>query len=247
MRARYDHVEALLKIKNRTAVQTALDHLLDMLRLNRSDNMGLRALVPALCLRLNKDQQAYDFLKWWYTTATDDHYDWGNIDLPRLDIVNADASEPLQTLNMEYSDLSHRAMLFLLKWRLQSGLQALDSACVIAGDKVPSELLTQIRLQMLSSAAQNNVTLMRDVEHGRDIEGHIGQLAQQSDILFDALSDANKCYWATLAEPGDHLTARPPHYSQGTVSEMQLSLSQTYDAWVETPGALEWVKSKVAA
>jgi len=52
MRARYGHVEALLKIKNRIAVRTALDHLLDMLRLNRSDNMGLRDIVPALYLRL---------------------------------------------------------------------------------------------------------------------------------------------------------------------------------------------------
>jgi hypothetical protein len=37
-RVRHSHAGALLEIKNRTAVQTALDHLLDMLRLNRKDN-----------------------------------------------------------------------------------------------------------------------------------------------------------------------------------------------------------------
>lgn len=138
-------------------------------------------------------------------------------------------------------------MLCLLKLRLLSGLQALPNASMVAGDKVPAELLSEIRTHMLSSAAQNNVTLVKDVENGKDIDGHVEQLAQQVDTLFDALNDANKHYWDAIVEPGHHLTARPPHYSQGTVSEMQLSLAQTYDAWLETPSALEWVKAKVAA
>ena len=62
MRVRHSHVGALLEIKNRTAVQTALDHLLDMLRLNRKDNMGVRDLIPALYIRLDQDQECYDFL-----------------------------------------------------------------------------------------------------------------------------------------------------------------------------------------
>jgi hypothetical protein len=246
MRARYDHVEALLKIKNRTAVQTALDHLLDMLRLNRSDNMGLQHLVPALYLRLDREQACYDFIKWWHTSARDDSYDSGNMDLPFLDIENANAFEPLQTLDMSYAALPHRAMLCLLKWRLQTDLQALKNATIAAGDKLPAELLNEIRSHMLSPAAQNNTTLVRDVENGRDIDGHIAELAQQVDALFDALRDSNKHYWRAVVEPGSHLTARPPHYSAGTVWEMQLALSQTYDAWMETPGAMEWVRSKVA-
>lgn len=240
-------MEALLKVKNRTAVQKALDHLLDMLRLNRSDNMGLRDLVPALYLRLSREQACYDFIKWWYTRAQDENYDSGNTDLPHLDIENADAFEPLDTLKMKYADLPHRAMLCLLKWRLQTDLQALKNASIAAGGKVPAELLNGIRLQMLSPAAQNNTALISDVENGRDIGGHISQLEQQVDALSNALQDSNKHYWAAVVEPGDHLTARPPHYSQGTVSEMQLALAQTYDAWAETPGAIDWVKSKIAA
>ena len=90
MRARYGHVEALLKVKNRTAVQVALDHLLDMLHLNRSDNLGLRDFVPALYLRLGREQAFYDFIKWWYTRAQEDDYDSDNTDLPH-NIENADA------------------------------------------------------------------------------------------------------------------------------------------------------------
>ena len=42
MRARFGYVEALLKVKSRSAVEKALEHLLDMLRLCRGDNMGVR-------------------------------------------------------------------------------------------------------------------------------------------------------------------------------------------------------------
>ena len=246
MRARYGHVEALLKVKNRTAVQVALDHLLDMLHLNRSDNLGLRDFVPALYLRLGREQAFYDFIKWWYTRAQEDDYDSDNTDLPH-NIENADAFEPLRTLKMQYAALPHRAMLCLLKWRLRSDLQALENASIAVGDKVPAELLNGIRSHMLSTAAQNNTPLMKDVENGRDVDRHIDQLEQQINALFDTLNESNQHYWAAVVEPGNHLTARPPHYSQGTVAEMQLALAQTYDAWAETPGATMWVWSKVAA
>jgi hypothetical protein len=247
MRSPYYHVEALLKIKNRTAVQTALDHLLDMLRLNRSDNMGLQHLVPALHLRLCREQACYDFIKWGHTIAQDEDYDSGNTDLPHINIENDNAFEPLEVLDLGYAALPHRAMLCLLKSRLRSDLQALKNASIAAADKVSAELLNGIRSHMLSLAAQNNATLVRDVENGRDVKGHIYQLEQQVETLFDNPNDANRYYWAAVVEPGSHLTARPPHYSAGTISEMQLALAQTYDAWAETPSAIEWVKSKVAA
>lgn len=66
MRARYAHVEALLEVQTRTAVARALEHTLDLFRLNRSDNLGVRNLVPSLSIRLGRDQECYDFLKWWY-------------------------------------------------------------------------------------------------------------------------------------------------------------------------------------
>ena len=71
MRYRYALVEALLKIDTYAAVLAAHDHLMEMLYLCRGDNMGVRDTVPALKLRLRRDQECYDFLKWWYTTGQD--------------------------------------------------------------------------------------------------------------------------------------------------------------------------------
>lgn len=46
------------------SVREALEHMQDMLRLCRSDNMGLRDIVPTMMLRLDLDQECYDFVKW---------------------------------------------------------------------------------------------------------------------------------------------------------------------------------------
>ena len=86
---------------------------------------------------------------------------------------------------------------------------------------------------------------MRDIGNGRDIDGHVGQLQRQLDALFYTLQYFNEHYWAAVVEPGSHLAARPPHYSLGTASEMQLALAQTYDGFAETPGALESVKRNI--
>ena len=48
MRARMDLVTALLKINTRDAVSASLEHLLDMLRLCRGDNLGVRDIVPGV-------------------------------------------------------------------------------------------------------------------------------------------------------------------------------------------------------
>lgn len=62
MRSRYAVVEAYLAIDTYAAVEAARSHLADMLRLCRGDNMGVRDLVPAILLRLGRDQECYDFV-----------------------------------------------------------------------------------------------------------------------------------------------------------------------------------------
>lgn len=57
------------------AVQTTLDHFLDMMRLCRGDNLGLRNIIPGLFIRLRRDQKAYDFVKWYATTGKNSDYD----------------------------------------------------------------------------------------------------------------------------------------------------------------------------
>ncbi|TFA99787.1 hypothetical protein CCMA1212_008481 [Trichoderma ghanense] len=56
--------------------------------------MGLRDMIPALYIRLGRDQDAYDFIKWYATTGSESDYDWGDMSLPFLDTKNADVFAP---------------------------------------------------------------------------------------------------------------------------------------------------------
>src|SRR4051794_23568030 len=118
MRARYGVVEALVKIQTFEAVQAALGHILEMLRLCRGDNMGVRDHAPALFLRLGKDQDCYDFCKWYATEGQRGDYDWGNMELGFLDVKNADTFESPKLWTGEWTDLSHAVAVTLIKVRL---------------------------------------------------------------------------------------------------------------------------------
>lgn len=82
MKARVAYIHALLKIDTFSAAQTALGHAIDLLRLSPSDYMEVRFLVPGLLLRLNKDQDGYDFIKWWEDKHEGTEYERANVSLP---------------------------------------------------------------------------------------------------------------------------------------------------------------------
>ncbi|KAI7918142.1 hypothetical protein M0657_006644 [Pyricularia oryzae] len=86
MMTRFVAAKAILRVNNVDAVEKALSHLKDMLRLCRSDNLGMRDIVPFLHLRLGQEQECYDFLKSWLVDGSDGRK-------PNTDIRDADAFE----------------------------------------------------------------------------------------------------------------------------------------------------------
>lgn len=75
IRACSELADIILSVNTHNAARSALDHFMDMLRLCRADNLGVRSTVPFLFLRLGEQQKCYDFVKWW-ATGPDDCYDW---------------------------------------------------------------------------------------------------------------------------------------------------------------------------
>ncbi|KAL7951492.1 hypothetical protein V8C42DRAFT_304228 [Trichoderma barbatum] len=76
MRARIALVmNHLLPLGTLGSVHEAFEHMRDMLRLCCSDNLELRDIVLAVMLRLDLDQECYDFVKWWATCGPDGDYD----------------------------------------------------------------------------------------------------------------------------------------------------------------------------
>ena len=233
----------LLRVKNRNAVQTALNHLLDMLRLCRSDNMGVRDLVPLLYIRLDKDQECYDFIKWWHVCDPDGKYDWGDMSLPNLNIKNADVTERLKGFDdARFGSLPHAGMMCLVKFRLLQNLREIQKFQP-GNTSLPVEILDQIRANMLPTTIQGNAKLTKDIENGKigevitELEGQLGRLYQQ-------VSRLNSHYWKLVLKPGRYLHEAPGAYSRGTLEEVIVWLPQTIDAWSEIPGAMDWVKQK---
>lgn len=93
MRARIAYVTEFYNMRTFDAANNALTHFLDMLRLNRGDNQGVRGIIPGLYLRLCRDQECYDFVKWWVQKHYESNYDWGDDTLPYLDLKNEDVME----------------------------------------------------------------------------------------------------------------------------------------------------------
>lgn len=239
MRARFAVVEALQEIKTRDSVEMQLTHLRDLMRLCRSDNMGVRDMVPALMLRLGQDQNCYDFIKWYMTTGTRDDYDWGDMSLGFLDIKDADAFEAAAYLCGQWNALNHTIQATLLKVKLLLDLKALQNSVIAVGEKVPAEILDGIQANILLSPiiAENKGILQR-----RDHTEAIEKLTAQINVLYKGVIKSNKHFWPALLKPGKHLGARPGVYSPGNVEEMQLSLMYNYDSWIETPGAIDVIK-----
>lgn len=238
MRNRYAVVEALLKIKTYAAVDAAHTHLMDMLRLCRGDNMGLRSVVPAVKLRLGRDQEAYDFVKWWITTGKESDYDWGNLDLPFLDVRNADVCEDIPShLLSRYVDLSHAVAVILIKVRLLLDLRTSRDAAILGGKSSP-DLLDADRALPLNVSSSATLLEKQNPENVESASNLIDRLLSQVQELYGHVSRRNRFFWPAVREPGGHLTARPDSYSEGSVQEMQLALQYCWDAWIESPGAI---------
>ncbi|MCJ1388641.1 hypothetical protein MMC18_001489 [Xylographa bjoerkii] len=241
MRARFALVETLLKIKTYVALEAAHGHIMDMLRLCRSDNMGVRDVLPALELRLGRDQQCYDFCKWWATTGQKGDYDWGDMDNPYLDVKGADVFEPpLENFLTSY-DLSHTVAITLLKVRMLIDVRALQNSSIL-GTKVPQEILDSLRGQLVTgSIIAENKSIMNSTDQAPLIQRLEGQVQE----LYKGIKKSNKHFWPGLLNPGRHMTARPDAFSHGSLEQMQLVLQYSLDAWTESPGAVDVIKALV--
>jgi hypothetical protein len=233
MRVRHSHVGALQEIKNRTAVQTALGHLLDMLRLNRKDNMGVRDLIPTLYIRLDQDQECYDFLKWWLTNPNKLD-DWENDDDDDddsfLNIKNADALENPAGFGRINHSLAHYAMLYLLKLRMVLNIVAIELVNKHTESKCPPQLLEQVHSHITSSTLKNNAAVWQDIRGCKCLDSHKNHVLAQVAALRRTIDDYNSAYLLGVVEPDSLNSARPGMYIARDIPGMQIAVAQTYDA-----------------
>jgi hypothetical protein len=236
MRARFALARQLLLLGTLDGVHEALEHLRDMLRLCRSDNMGLRNIVPAVMLRLDLDQECYDFMKWWATCDPHGDYDWGDMTLPYLDIRGADVLEDPGPLLGKYPELNYLVAFLLLKLKLLVDVRNLKiTRKILAQRRLPFELQDQIERDVIRSPL--SARLQKDppeslIKTEEKLLNHIRQLGA-------ALAGTNDSFMFHLFEPDEPLSDHPDSYSRGSWEEMALAMQHSYATWWETEGVLD--------
>ncbi|KAK6062854.1 MYND finger [Seiridium cupressi] len=237
MRARHTAADALLQADTMSAVESALDHFTDMLRLCRSDNLGVRNVIPILLLRLGREQECYDFLKWWATIDKDDRYDLSDVTQPYLDIRGANAFEGIDLFSSHLS-LSHLVCLTLLKLRLWLDLSPFededfdwefDRSTSDTGFDRPIGTLVRKKIQDIDAV---------------DVSITVEALEDQYLTLCRMVNDANPHFWPALIDEEDDSSSLPPYYSRGSEEEeASIVLHQCKRAWEESEDAILMITS----
>ncbi|KAJ4224928.1 hypothetical protein NW757_014307 [Fusarium falciforme] len=115
--------------------------------------MGLRDIVPAMMLRLDLDQECYDFVKWWATCDPDGHYDWGDMTLPHLNIRGADVLENADFFGDKYPALNHVVAILMLKLKLLVDIRNLKlTRKILASRRLSHDLWESIELSVAHSS-----------------------------------------------------------------------------------------------
>ncbi|KAF2963868.1 hypothetical protein GQX73_g9699 [Xylaria multiplex] len=236
MRARFAAADALLQIDTIKAVEGALAHFQDMLRLCRSDNLGVRDIVPSLLLRLGREQECYDFLKWW--AVIDDEHDWGNVSLPYLDTCGADAFEAVDTFASRLS-LSQLVILTLLKVRLYLDIGVYDPEYLDFGSSWPPTPTGITR--PIGKIVRKKVRTISDF----DVPDISESLKGQYQALFRLVHKKNPHFWEALADASEDTPPLPSAYSCGSVEEAVLGVYQCKKAWDESEDAITMIESEI--
>jgi hypothetical protein len=237
-RARLKLVETLLRSNAAPAILLSVDHLVSMLQLHRADPMGIRDVLPALYIRLGRDQEAYDFCHWWATTGHGDDYDWFDRQAPFLDTKNADIWGEVGVFLGSRFYLPHVVALTLLSIRLVIDLNTVQQARQHIGPHVPREILDTVQQYSIHSSI---LSVSKIIEQ-EDQTQRIANLRTQIKKLYTAVQKANRHFWPALIKPGHNLEAQPTSYGQGDQGQMQLVLQYNYNAWAETPGSISIIK-----
>jgi len=127
-RARYMLADAMrecaVKNNSKLALELALEHLLDLVWMTRGDNMGCRDIIPGILISLGRMQEAYDFMKWWSVTNSNSSYDWGDLELPFLDLKDEVMSESLEAFHVDkYTDAQALLDLLMIKLFVKAELK----------------------------------------------------------------------------------------------------------------------------
>lgn len=242
MRARADVVDALGGINTYEAVQAQLAHVAEMLKLSHNDNIGMRLWIPPLLLRRNRDQDCYDFIAWWKRNDDQDFSKWKGLDAGPPAGTHVTPFGSFEYLAEVLPELGHLSIVVLVKVKMLLDLCMLQrrrDPSVLDKLNAPAHVLDAILpFTPRSPIVTEDASLMSFDKYLPVL--HLLELRVYT--MFSIVQSLNRHFWRMRLNPGNALRDQPDLYRQGSVEEAKMTLAYTYSAWVETPGAIEYVK-----
>ncbi|KAJ5512829.1 hypothetical protein N7463_002381 [Penicillium fimorum] len=201
-------------------VHLQLDTLMENLRLCRGDSTRSKDMVPGLMIRLNKDQECYDFLKWWATISKNLQYDWDDETLPYLGIKNANLLEPIDPFLLETSSelffvvmhhqphLAHTVALTLVKIKLYFiflATHGTNGAYETATERYRKIMDEMVELRDSTIARNPHVANLTCFEAQPEIQKAKAQIRK----LYEIANKINRYFWQELIDPDESLNSAP--------------------------------------
>ncbi|KAF6524831.1 hypothetical protein HZS61_010626 [Fusarium oxysporum f. sp. conglutinans] len=239
MRLRFAATDKILQRGTRDASEAALERFNEMLRQDPTDPLGLRDLIPHVLLRLDREQECYDFIKWWARNGPE-----ARSRSPFLNLHGANAFESLTKLSARVSNLSlsHLVALTLLKLRLYLDCESVynfQQECILEFFE-PDPSFADVD-RPIGSLARNK---MHSTNFDR-AETLISSLRSQYLELCREANAANSYFWEALID--DEPCTPPPHYSPGSRQEAEQVVYQCRSAWQESEDALVMVEADTSS
>ncbi|KAK7213850.1 hypothetical protein V2G26_021028 [Clonostachys chloroleuca] len=217
MIARFAAANTLLQVDTKLAVEGALDHFNEMIRLCRCDNQEVRDIIPHLLLRLGREQECYHFLKWWATTENT----W-DVTAPYQHLPEADPVESVEIFSSKQISVSYLVALTLLKMRLFLDMDA--CSIFIAGLDPPFDPFDLYDDKDRPQPGSCVRTKIRE-KNMSYLEQTAQMLRDQYLTLCNQVHNANSYIWRALIDEKTPSTWR--YYRRGSKEEANLVISFT--------------------
>ncbi|KAL8845382.1 MAG: hypothetical protein Q9176_000018 [Flavoplaca citrina] len=236
------HIEALIQVKTVGGLELAAEKAREMFRCFPSDPMDLRSDLPAVYLRLGRDQEAYNLVKWWQLNELSDeqiHKSYPVV--PYLDTEDADVFEwPSEIIGAidGNSSLVNMFCVTLLKIKQLFDITTLRGGRMLLL-QLPPELVNMVEAYIppFTDVVRNNHQIMTMKDHTE----LIADLTLQIKTCFEAVEKANIHLWPSLVNP----ELRPGgsrHRPSDDKRTVDFVMDRCYDSWVETPGAVDVIR-----
>lgn len=173
----------------------------------------MRFYVPALYLRLGRDQEAYDFIKWWMITPSAGDYSIMDLSLPCLDLHGQDALESSDQWDAldGHPGLSFLVALALIKVRLLLDVQLLKM-----GIQMRPNATNESKMELLKEEAMGDIILLHpDIVNQTNYDRTSGNLAGQLRALVKRAQKRNKHFWPGILNPDLYANRPLAIYKEG--------------------------------